>query len=50
MRRSVLMNLALLCVKADLALEHAKMRSALRHARVEMGQYSPHLLRDMGLE
>ena len=50
MRRSVLMNLALLCVKADLALEHAKMRSALRLARVEMGQYSPHLLRDMGLD
>ncbi|MFC3911872.1 hypothetical protein ACFOSS_00125 [Pseudaeromonas sharmana] len=50
MRRSVLMNLALLCVKADIALEQAKLRSALRHARAELGHYSPHLLRDMGLD
>lgn len=50
MRRSILMNLALLCVKADVALEEARQRGVLRQARAELQHYSPHLLRDMGLE
>jgi uncharacterized protein YjiS (DUF1127 family) len=50
MRRSVLMNLALWCVKADVALEQARLRSAVRQARAELGHYSGHLLRDIGLD
>ena len=50
MRRSVLMNLALWCVKADVALEQARLRSAVCQARAELGHYSGHLLRDIGLD
>ena len=36
MRRSLLMNLALLCVKADLALEQSRLRADLRAAQAAM--------------
>ena len=50
MRRSVLMNLALWCVKADVALEQARLRSAVQQARAEFGHLSGHMLRDVGLD
>ena len=50
MRRSVLMNLALWCVKADVALEQARLRGAVQQARLEMGHLPGHLLRDVGLD
>lgn len=50
MRRSMLMNLALLCVKADLALEQSRLRAELRVAHAAMRDASPHLLRDVGLD
>ncbi|MCD8547559.1 MAG: hypothetical protein LRY38_03725 [Aeromonadaceae bacterium] len=48
MRRSILMNLALLCVKADLALEQSRLQAERRAARDAMRYASPHLLRDQG--
>ena len=50
MRRSVLLNLALWCVKADVALLAARERSAVRQARREWAHLPPHLQRDLGLE
>jgi len=50
MRRSILMNLALLCVKADLALEQSRLQAERRAARDAMRYASPHLLRDVGLD
>lgn len=50
MRRSILMNLALFCVKADLALEQSRLRACRRAVREAMGTTSAHLLRDVGLD
>lgn len=50
MRRSVLLNLALWCVKVDVALSMARERSAERQVRREWAHLPAHLQRDLGLD
>jgi hypothetical protein len=50
MRHSIYLNLAVLCVKADLRREERVWKRTIRRTAHDIPWHNPHLLRDIGLD